>query len=80
MIRVSLRLSGPLRGYYRAGCQSKSEQVEIPEASTVGDLLDVYGVPHDKVHLVVVNRRRATLVTVLQDGDDVWTIPLAAGG
>ena len=80
MIRVVVKLSGPLRGFYRTRAQAKGETVELPAGATVADLLAQCGVPPEKVHHLLVNRERVTLDTTLADGDQVWAIPLAAGG
>lgn len=77
---VSIKLSGPLREFYRTSAPAQGEAVELPEGATVADLLARCGVPPEKVHHLLVNRQRATLETSLADGDQVWAIPLAAGG
>jgi len=80
MIRVFIWLAGPLRNLYKTSPSAKGEEVDLPEGSTVAQLLDHYNVPHDKVHLIVVNRKKAGPATRLKDGDEIRAIPLAAGG
>ena len=80
MIRVSLTLSGPLRGHYRVRPYPKAETVIMTRGDSVGDLLNRYEISSEKVHMILVNRLKAEAETRLQDGDRVWLIPLAAGG
>jgi molybdopterin converting factor small subunit len=80
VIHVVVKLSGPLREFYRTTPSAGGEEVELPAGATAADLLARCGIPPDKVHHLLVNRQRATLETSLADGDQVWAIPLAAGG
>jgi len=80
LITVRFKLSGPLREYYRHTPSAKGEEVELPDGANVADLLEEYGMPAKKAHLIIVNRLRGNLETVLQGGDEVWLLPLAAGG
>lgn len=59
----------------------KSDTVSLPEASTVGDLLDSR-VPNlrDRTFYVAVNEEFAQRDTVLHDGDEVALLPPVSGG
>ena len=59
----------------------KSDTVSLPEASTVGDLLD-RRVPtlRDRTFYVAVNEEFAQRDTVLHDGDEVALLPPVSGG
>ena len=80
MIRVSIRLAGPLGKFYKRSVSAKGEEIELPDGSTIGYLLELYGIPAKAPQLIVVNRRKAELTTALRDGDEVRAVPLAAGG
>jgi len=80
MMRVFIKLTGPLSKFYRTSRSAKKEEVLIAEGSTVADLLEQYDVPREAVNLVVVNRHRAGSSEILQENDEVWVIHLAAGG
>lgn len=58
--------------------------VELPEGSTVGDLLVDLGQRHDGAKLrgiaVSVNAEYATAAQVLRDGDEVGLLPPVSGG
>jgi len=79
-MRIRVTLSGPLREYYKSNRSAKNEFIEMPQGANVSDLLAGYGIPPQKVHLVIVNRRKAAVHDLLNDGDHLWLIPLAAGG
>ena len=59
----------------------KRETVALPEAATVGDLLESR-VPNlrDRTFYVAVNEEFARRDTVLQDGDEVALLPPVSGG
>ena len=80
MIRVTIKLAGLLRNYYKTSPSAKGEEVTLPQEASVADLLDYYLIPHEKAHLVVANRRQASPATILSDGDEVRALPLASGG
>jgi molybdopterin converting factor small subunit len=79
-MQVKLKLSGLLREYYQLRPYPREENVDLSNGANVADVFDQYKIPYDRVHLVIVNRRHADLKTSLKDGDEVWALPLAAGG
>lgn len=80
MIRVLIKLAGPLRKYYKTSLSAKGEEVEVTEGTIVADLLADYHIPHEKAHLVVINRNTANLATEVMNGDEINVLPLAGGG
>jgi len=80
MIRVTVKLSGPLRNQYKSTPSPRGEEAQLRIGSTVADLLAEYGVAPGKAHTIVVNRRKADLMTTLRHGDEVRILLLAAGG
>jgi len=79
-MQVRLKLSGLLREYYQHRPYPREEKVDLTNGSTVADLFDQYEIPYDRVHILIVNRHHADLGTSLKEGDEVWALPLAAGG
>jgi molybdopterin converting factor small subunit len=58
-------------------------EVALPDASTVGDLLEQLGgqaIPLWNSLAVAVNRSYAMRTTLLQDGDEVALLPPVSGG
>lgn len=80
MIRVTVKLSGPLRNQYKSTPSAKGEEAQLKTGSTVADLLAQYSIAPRKAHMIVVNRQKADLTTTLRYGDEVRVLPLAAGG
>lgn len=53
---------------------------ELPEGSSVKDLVRKLGVPEELASVVIVSDANVDLSHVLQDGDRVTLIPPLAGG
>jgi len=77
-IQITVKLFGDLRNYlperttvFRAGAA---------DGSTVGDVLDSFGVPRDKPRIILVNSHRSGLEHVLEDGDVVAAFQVLRGG
>lgn len=79
-MRVSIKLPGPLRKFYKEPSSRKREEAELADGATVGDLLEHYGVSLKSVSLVTINRQKADLQTRLSPGDEINVIPTALGG
>jgi molybdopterin synthase sulfur carrier subunit len=54
--------------------------VDLPEGSTLADLLDRLGLPRDKVRVIFVNGRAQPLDYRLQPGDEAGIFPPIGGG
>lgn len=77
---VRIKLVGLMAKFYKTSPRAKIESVELPDNATVADLIDLYGIPRKKVHLIMVNKIRRDFNEALHDGDEVWALPLAIGG
>lgn len=80
MIRVSVRLAGPLRNFYKGQGKVKVEEIELAPGSKVAHIMEYYDITSEKVRHIVVSRRKGDIDTILKDGDEVRLVPLAAGG
>lgn len=84
VIQVEFKLFASLMSYLPAGASEHAVLVEMPEGSTVYDLMDKYQVPREQAHLVVCNglfvppSQRDT--HSLKDGDSIALWPPVAGG
>jgi sulfur carrier protein ThiS len=71
----------PVRERYpqlvRAG---RPVDVDLPEASTLADLVDHLGLPPEKVRVIFVNGRVRPRDHVLAAGDEVGIFPPVGGG
>ncbi len=72
-MRVTVLLGGHLRNEARKGPQERV--LELPENSLVGDLVDALDLPHERLKMILVNHRGATLKRQLHDGDRVGLFP-----
>ncbi len=74
-MNVEIRLFATLReGRFRA------RQLDLPEGTTVLDVLGRLGIPADDVAILLVNGRDAAADRRLREGDAVSLFPLVAGG
>lgn len=64
-------------GEFRAG---RPITIELPEGSSIADLLDHLALSAEKVKVVFVNGRKRELDYALQPGDEVGVFPPIGGG
>lgn len=75
---ITVKLFGNLRNYLPEKKMVRS--TEAADGSTVGDVLDRFGVPRDKPRIILVNSYRSKLEHVLEDGDVVAAFQVLPGG
>jgi len=80
MITVQVRLYATLRRYRPEVKLGESLPMELPEGSTVGQLIARLGIPTRVVKNIFVNHRQQGPEYVLQNGDEVAIFPPVAGG
>jgi len=74
-------LSGPILDQYPQGIRpGKPLEVELPESSTVADLVAYMGLPMEELKLTFVNGRAQALDYRLDPGDEVGIFPPVGGG
>lgn len=79
-MKVEVRLFATLARYLPEPSKSSSATVQIPEGSTVRQLVRVLGIPDQMPAVILVNGRDATPDQVLKDGDTLTLFPPLAGG
>ena len=72
-IRITVLLGGNLRK--EAGEGRQEFELELTSGSQVEDLLARLGLPHDRVKMIMVNGRGATLDTAIGEGNRVALFP-----
>jgi molybdopterin converting factor small subunit len=72
-MRVTILLGGPLRNEVEE--KRQQFEVEIRLGFQVEDLLPRLGLPHDRIKMIMVNGRGATLYTEISEGDRVALFP-----
>lgn len=72
-MRITILLGGDLRNEAGEGCQEF--ELELTSGSRVEDLLPRLGLPEDRIKMIMVNGRGATLYTEISEGDRVALFP-----
>jgi molybdopterin converting factor small subunit len=83
-MRIKLKLFATLGQFLPAGASENSIQVEVPDGTSAHQVLEQFGVPREKAHLVLLNGvyldARARDETVIHPGDVLAIWPPVAGG
>jgi sulfur-carrier protein len=79
-VRVEVQLFATLAIHLPLGARGDSVSLEVPEGSTIADVIHLLAIPDDVDCLRVVNGRDALLEAGLRDGDVVTLFPPLAGG
>lgn len=83
-MQMTLKLYASLGRYLPEGARQNEASIDVPDGTTITEVLDRYHVPREACHLVLVNgvfqapSTRAT--TALKDGDALAVWPPVAGG
>jgi molybdopterin converting factor small subunit len=72
-MRVTVLLGGHLRDEAAKGPRERT--MELDNSSRVQDLVELMGLPPERVRLILVNGQGATLATPLEDGYRVALFP-----
>ena len=72
-MRITVLLGGNLRN--EAGEGSQEFEFELLSGSQVEDLLPRLGLPQDRIKMIMVNGRGATMYTEISEGDRVALFP-----
>jgi sulfur carrier protein ThiS len=80
---IEIQLVAYLRHYLPKGAKGLSSSLQVPDRSSVEDVLKHLKVPDDvaeRVMMILVNGTNATRERVLSDGDVLTVVPMVAGG
>jgi sulfur carrier protein ThiS len=83
-MRIQLKLFANLSEYLPPGARHNTAEVEVGEGTTPHQVMDLYRIPRDQAHLVVVNgvfvapEQRDS--PSLKEGDALALWPPVAGG
>ena len=72
-MRITVLLGGSLR--HEGGTGQQQFDMELPAASQVKDVVGQLGLPDDRIKMIMVNGRGATLYTEISEGDRVALFP-----
>jgi len=83
-MRVTLKLYASLGAFLPPGAQRNAIDLDVPEGSSIGEVLAQHQVPRENCHLILVNGHFAPPATadekVLAEGDTLAVWPPVAGG
>ncbi len=80
-MRITVKLIATYRKLLPEGTLGNKTQVDVPEGSTVADVLGRFDVPLDDATAIIVNGYTTLpLSTVLKEGDEVAAFNAVAGG
>jgi molybdopterin synthase sulfur carrier subunit len=74
-MKVKVRLFAALREG-----RSRESELEVPEATTVLDIINALNIPEEEVALLLINGRDGKLTSTLTEGDTVSLFPPVGGG
>lgn len=60
-MQVTMRFYEELNNYIADKFKKKNIQIEVHEGSTISDILEIFSVPPQEVHLILVNGQNCTL-------------------
>lgn len=78
-MQVKVQVYAILRQYVQEAYQGPLI-LEVPEGTTVGQLIERLPIPPELARVIFVNGTRQELDWVLQEGDEVGIFPPIAGG
>ena len=79
-MRIRLKLFAGLRALDPQGGSRGGGELELPEGSTVAQVLGRVKVPLDEAKIVLVNGLHAKPETILREGDRLSVFPPVGGG
>lgn len=77
-MKLEIKLFATLRPYMKGTCEDGT--MEVPEGSTVADVITALNLPDEQVRLVFVNGRHQGRDEVLGEGDRLGLFPPVGGG
>ena len=78
-MKVQIKLFATLRKYLPSQ-PNKQLPLELPEGTTIRQVLEQLGIPEPQVAFAFVNSKRQKLDEPLSDGDELGIFPPIAGG
>lgn len=79
-MKVTVRVSGQLRKYCCVAFTSEGLEMEFQESTTVSDVLRKLNIPLNHTMTILVNGSFTKLESILEHGDILVLLPMAAGG
>lgn len=79
-MKITVKLLGTLGRMSKIPLNGKSVELEMPEGSSVRDIVLFLGIPLDVAKVNLINGKHSKLDSLLADGDTLSILPPIAGG
>lgn len=79
-MKVQVQLLATLTGYLPATSRDHGATLDVPDGSTIRDVIQRLGIPEDIATITLVNGHDASSEQILNEGDTVSMFPPLAGG
>ena len=79
-MRVQVKLFATLRKYMPAGSSGDTLTVEVPDGSTIGEVVAALGIPADHARMAIVSGTQLDLAAPVPADAEVNLFPPLAGG
>ncbi len=79
-VQVKVRLYAGLRRYLPELSLGQSLPLQLPQGTTIGEMLDQLGIPRTETKSCFVNGIQREFSYQLKEGDDLAAFPPVAGG
>jgi molybdopterin converting factor small subunit len=80
MMQVQVKLFATLCRYFSNAAPGIPFEIEVPNDTTVANLVDRLKLPREEIKVIFVNGRSRPIDWPLGSGDEVGIFPLVAGG
>ena len=79
-MRISVKLIATYREHLPPDTKGNKVEVDVPEGTTVADVMARFKIPQDETSVIVVNGVTVPLSTIVREGDLVSAFSAIAGG
>ena len=83
-MKITFKLFAGLSIFLPNSAEKNAVVLEVPESSSMNDLIDLHKIPREEVHLILINGSPTQYSerhnSILKEGDTVAMWPPVAGG
>lgn len=79
-MRISVKLIATYREHLPPGTKGNKIEIDVPEGTSVADVMARFKIPQDETSVIVVNGTTVPLSTIVREGDLVSAFSAIAGG
>jgi molybdopterin converting factor small subunit len=83
-MNITFKLFAGLSVFLPSSAEKNAVVLEVPESSSMNDLIDLHKIPREEVHLILINgsptQHSERHNSILKEGDTVAMWPPVAGG